>query len=197
MDLFRAKMNNYLEEAAPLQDNSEGSSVPQQCMYYYDLLTKYPHIKRIVEIGFNVGISAAAFLSVRPDIEVISFDICSHDYVFKIKNVLDKHFPDRHTLIYGDSTKVVPMLRRFFDGFKPVDLFFVDGWHKEPVPRLDIMNALEWCNSESLLMVDDVCPAHGSEGVVQAVLDCATQKKIEIIDHLMYQDRGWVICKKI
>lgn len=197
MEQFGSIINKYVAEVVPLQDNSEGSSIPAQCAYYFNLLTMRPNIKRIVEIGFNVGLSAASFLATRPDIEVISIDICSHDYVLKIKKVLDSYFPGRHTLICGDSTAAVPMLKRFFNGFAPVDLFFVDGYHCEPVPRLDILNSLEWCGPDSLIIIDDVCPTHGSEGVVQAVISCAEEKKIAIIEHIINGDRGWVLAKKL
>lgn len=196
MDKFFETFISYVKEVQPIQDDSEGSSVRNQCAYYYELLMSKPHIKRIVEIGFNSGISATAFLASRPDIEVISIDICSHDYIIKIKKVVDKYFPGRHTLVCGDSTQAVPMLRRFFEGFKPVDLFFIDGWHKEPVPRIDLQNALEWCGPDSLIIVDDVCPMHGSEGVVQAVADFLEQRKIDVIEHKMSADRGWMLCKK-
>jgi predicted O-methyltransferase YrrM len=197
MEQFGQIMNKYVNEILPLQDNSEGSSIPKQCEYYFELLQKNTNIKRIVEIGFNIGLSAASFLASRPDIEVISIDICSHDYVLKIKKVLDSYFPGRHTLICGDSTTAVPMLKRFFNGFVPVDLFFVDGYHRDPVPRLDILNALEWCGPDSFIIIDDVCPTHGSEGVVQAVISCAEEKKINIIQHIMCADRGWVLAKKL
>lgn len=190
-------IHQYLRDIIHLQDDSEGSSIPNQIEYYYNLLQSRPHIKRIVEIGFNAGISAVAFLASRPDIEVISIDICSHDYVLKIKKVVDKYFPGRHTLICGDSTAAVPMLRRFFDGFAPVDLFFIDGWHKEPVPRIDLKNALEWCGPESHIIVNDVCPMHGSDGVIQAVMDGIEQNKIAVIEHATAGDRGWVLCRKI
>lgn len=197
MEQYAEKINTYVAEVAPLQDNSEGSSVGEQYTYYYNLLTSKPHIKRIVEIGFNIGLSACSFLAARPDIEVISIDIFSHDYVVKIKKVLDKHFPGRHSLICGDSVTTVPMLRRFFAGFEAVDLFFVDGWHKDPVPRLDILNALEWCNESSLIIVDDICPAHGSEGVIQGLISVLEEKKMALLEHKIAGDRGWVLCKKL
>lgn len=197
MDTFPDKIQNYISKVVNLQDNSEGSAIPEQLSYYYTLLKTYPHIKRIVEIGFNAGLSAAAFLASRDDISVISFDICSHDYVINIKREIDKHFPGRHTLIIGDSKEALPMLNKFFSiESNPVDLFFVDGDHRDPMPLIDIENALKWLSPNSLLIVDDMCELHGNQGVNQAIDKCIKDGKLTILDHRLARDRGWGVFHK-
>ena len=197
MTTFIDKINKYLQTVSPMQDNSEGSAIGEQIGYYHNFLLANPHVKRVVEIGFNAGLSAAAFLATRDDIEVISFDIGIHDYVIKIKKELDKQFPGRHTLVIGDSKDALPMLNRFFDVTKaPVDVFFVDGDHRAPMPLIDIKNALKWLGPDGTLIVDDICEAHGGQGVNQAIDECVRSGLITIVEILQARDRGWGVFKK-
>ncbi len=197
MTEFTKTINTYLNSITDLQDNSEGSAIPEQIGYYYTLLQNNTHIKRIVEIGFNAGLSAATFLACRDDIQVISFDIGSHEYVLKIKNELDKLFPGRHSLIIGNSKDALPMINNFFNtSQQPVDLFFVDGDHRDPMPLIDIENALKWIGPQGILIVDDICETHGSAGVNQAVQKYLNEKKIVLLDHKLTRDRGWGVFQK-
>ena len=177
-------------------DQPEGSSIPEQIQYYLELLHKNPSIKRIVEIGFNLGISAAAFLAARPDTHVVSIDIGAHAYVLPAKRNIDKHFPGRHSLVVGDSTTTVPFLHGFFNNPNPVDLFMIDGYHVEPVPRIDLSNALVWCGPETYIIVDDVCATYGGEGVNDAVRDALSAGTVKFVEHKSAQDRGWVLLKR-
>jgi predicted O-methyltransferase YrrM len=175
-------------------DGSEGSSVPDQMTYYIHLIQNNPNIKTVLEIGFNLGISAATFLAARPDIQVVSLDIGSHAYVLNAKINIDKHFPGRHTLIIGDSTTTLPFLEKIF-GARPVDLIMIDGGHTRPIPKLDLENSLHWCGPETLILFDDVCEAHGSNGVNEAVKEAIDTKKVIFLDHKMSGDRGWALLK--
>lgn len=187
-------LNSFLKDIT-YADQPEGSSTQEQVSYYLELLYKNPSIKRIIEIGFNLGISAASFLSARPDIHVTSIDIGSHAYVLPAKRNIDKHFPGRHSLVVGDSTAALPFLKGFF-GARSVDLFMIDGYHVEPVPRIDLSNALQWCGPETYIIVDDVCESWGSEGVNQAVRDAIEAGNVTFIEHKEARDRGWVLLKR-
>jgi tRNA G46 methylase TrmB len=57
------------------------------------------------EIGFNTGLSSHAFLTANPDVHVVSFDLNKHGCVKVVKKLIDKKFPGRHTLIYGDLNR--------------------------------------------------------------------------------------------
>lgn len=189
------KINAFIE-SIDYADQPEGSSIPEQVEYYQELLLNNPSIKRVVEIGFNLGISAAAFLSARNDVHVVSIDIGAHAYVLPAKRHIDAHFPGRHSLIIGDSTAAVPFLHEFFrSGAKPVDLFMIDGYHVDPVPRIDLNNALAWCGPDTCILVDDVCDAWGLEGVNDAVHDAIRDRKVQLLDHRFAGDRGWVLLK--
>ena len=177
-------------------DGSEGSSVPDQVNYYIELIKNNPNIKTVLEIGFNAGISAAAFLAARADIQVVSLDIGHHFHVLGAKYNIDKHFPGRHSLVIGDSTKTMPFLRDYF-GARPIDLIMIDGWHIRPVPKIDLENCLEWCGPHTFIIVDDVCETYGGMGVNEAVAEVIDTKKVVFLEHKMSGDRGWVLLKKV
>lgn len=190
---FHTAVMKYLEKVKDYENQSEGSSIQDQIEYDYDLIDGYPNIKNILEIGMNMGISTVAFLSVRPDIHVTSVDICSHNYVEKCKEMIDQLFPDRHTLLKGNSVMVVPQI----PPTTKYDLIFVDGNHKEPYPLLDIQNILPYCHEETFIMVDDLCDTYGKEGVYQAIDQLLQEKKIKFIEQVSAEDRGWGIFRKV
>lgn len=190
---FYVRLMKYLGDVKDYEKGAEGSSVQGQIDYDYDLLSLYPNITKILEIGMNMGISAATFLSVRPDIHVTSVDICEHEYVEKCKLILDQQFPGRHTLIKGNSLMVVPKIPTT----EKYDLIFVDGNHKEPYPLLDIQNILPYCHKDTFIMVDDVCDKYGKEGVYQALDQLTDENKIKFIEKVDAEDRGWAIYRKV
>jgi predicted O-methyltransferase YrrM len=189
-----AQINSFFNNIT-YNDNSEGSSVPDQVNYYIELIKSNPNIKTVLEIGFNLGISAAAFLAARSDIQVVSLDIGSHAYVLDAKRNIDKHFPGRHTLIIGDSTTTLPFLGKIF-GTRPVDLVMIDGGHTRPIPQIDLENSLHWCGPHTFILFDDVCEAHGCHGVNEAVAEAIDTKKVVFLEHKMSGDRGWALLKK-
>jgi predicted O-methyltransferase YrrM len=191
------KMNKYVQDVMMnvKMENVEGSSIQEQISYFIGLLEYNHHIKRIVEIGFNLGISAAAFLSSRNDTEVISVDIGCHAYVLQAKEQIDKNFPGRHRLIIGNSKDVIPYLHKEL-AWSP-DMIFIDGDHGAPMPQIDIENCLLFASQETLLILDDVCEAHGGYGVVEAFDEAVQKEQIIVLRKITHNDRGWALFKKL
>ncbi len=187
------KINAFIS-SIDYADQPEGSSIPEQILYYFDLLERNLRIKTVVEIGFNLGISAAAFLSSRSDVSVVSVDIGIHGYVLPAKRNIDRHFPNRHTLVIGDSATTIPFLHNFF-GSKTVDLFMIDGDHREPAPEVDLANALSWCSEETYIIVDDVL--EGNLGVIAAVEAAIAANRVKLIERRMTRDRGWALLQRV
>ena len=156
----------------------EGGSLIGQCKYFIDFLIANPKIKNIVEIGFNTGVSSAYFLSARDDIKVISVDIGYHRYVYECKKLIDEQFPGRHTLIIGDSRKIIPELNKSDPRIKP-DLIFIDGDHGEPTPLIDARNCLALADKETVLVMDDTNLYNGWAGVLQAMCELIQKKEID------------------
>ncbi|MCB0309637.1 MAG: class I SAM-dependent methyltransferase [Bdellovibrionales bacterium] len=177
----------------------EGGLIAEQAHYINQLLLQLPEITKICEVGFNAGHSAAAFLGARDNTQVLSFDLGEHNYVQLAKRVIDLVFPRRHVLVLGDSTFTIPLLRDFIgvpEG--SVDLIYVDGGHIAPVPELDLRNLLFYLHKGGLVMLDDYCEAHGSDGVLAAWDSAVSAGKVELIDgpHQV-RDRGWLLGRKL
>ena len=171
------RYNEHLKGIS-ITEEVEGGSEIHQCKYFIDFLIANPKIKNIVEIGFNAGVSSAYFLSAREDIRVISVDIGYHRYVNECKKLIDEQFPERHTLLIGDSKKIIPELNKLEPKIKP-DLIFIDGDHEEPTPLIDARNCLALADKETILVMDDTNIYNGWNGVLQAMCTLIQKKEID------------------
>jgi len=171
------KYNLGLKEIS-IKEEVEGGSEIHQCKYFIDYLIANPQIKTILEIGFNTGVSSAYFLSAREDIKVISVDIAFHRYVYECKKLIDTQFPERHTLLIGDSKKIIPELNTSEPRIKP-DLIFIDGDHVEPTPLIDARNCLALADKDTVLVMDDTNLHNGWAGVLQAMCELIKTKEID------------------
>lgn len=189
--LFQA----WLAQNPDLKDQ-EGSCNPGQIDFFWAFLRQQTEIKNILEIGFNSGLSAAAFLEARSDIRLVSVDIGVHTYVLRAKQWLERLFPGRHMLVIGDSLDVLPQMEHRFPGFVP-DLVWVDGGHDGDVPYMDICNACKLVGKTGLILVDDVQPHHVA--VCNGVNRALKEKKVALVGQWATQDqsRGWALLKKL
>jgi predicted O-methyltransferase YrrM len=172
-----------------------GSVIQQQAEFMMQFLREHPEIKYILETGFHTGLSAALMMSVRPEIEVTSFDIFWFDYTSKAKLLLDRSFPDRHILIAGNSATT---LKTFFirnPNYSP-DFVFIDGGHDRPIPYIDTYVILSNCRAGAWVMIDDYCVEHGSGGVMEAVDLFVKEGVLEDVKGFKAADRGWVLGRR-
>ena len=116
-------------------------------------LTNQPNL-RVMEIGFNAGHSAEVFLKHNTSLTLTSFDIGIHDYVNAAKGYIDEVYPDRHTLILGDSQKTVPAYLENNKGAK-FDVIFIDGDHTYEVAKADMENCFHLAHKDTIVMLDD------------------------------------------
>ena len=178
--------------AAIVNEQTEGGSILEQSDFFIKYLLDNPHIKLVMEIGFNTGVSANAFLSARADIKVVSVDIGVHAYIPRCKKALDKQYPGRHTLLIGDSKTVVPGL-----SITP-DLIFIDGDHAEPGPLIDARNCLALAAPRTILIMDDTTLTLGWAGVLQAMCELIRNREVDLtyIHSHAVKDRGWTLFRK-
>jgi predicted O-methyltransferase YrrM len=199
MEPAKLKFNECINEINKLkiQEVIEGSISEKQILFFIEYLIQNPNIKNILEIGFNLGSSAAAFLSARTDTIVISIDIGIHSYVKDAKKVINTCFPNRHTLLIGDSKILMRKIELIYPNFKP-DLIFIDGDHIEPTPIIDLRNALYLANKDTSIILDDCSIANGYAGVIQAYLELIKYKEIDVSSSKIYVDgvTGWILMKK-
>jgi hypothetical protein len=134
-------------------NNFEGycQQLPNQV---YDLkrLTSNSNIN-MMEIGFNAGHSADIFLQ-NKDLKLTSFDLGEHKYVSYAKEYIDSTYPDRHTLILGDSTVTVPLYIKDNKDVK-FDIIFIDGGHEYNIVKNDMENCMKLAHSDTIVILDD------------------------------------------
>lgn len=191
-------INKFIQEwQAEKFPPGEGQTVPAQIEWFARFLTQNPQIKTVWEIGMNQGLSTGCILACRPDIKVVSIDIGLHDYVPKAQKMLGRLFPNRHLLILGDSTDVLPQLTFGLSSRSP-DLIFMDGGHTEPVVSLDITNCLNACNPATFLVIDDYHLKYPYQREVMAAVDKAlANKRMKMLGQWEGQQREWGLFKKL
>jgi hypothetical protein len=124
-------------------------------------LSKLPDIN-IMEIGFNAGHSAEIFLQNNPSAKLTSFDLGVHAYCQVAKEYMDLTYPNRHTLILGDSTITLP---KYIDENpnRIFDLIFIDGGHDYMIADSDLKNCRKMANKETIVIMDDTIHKNGWE----------------------------------
>lgn len=139
--------------------------------------------QNILEIGFNAGHSANLFLYINPTSNVLSFDIGEHDYIKIGKEYIDKTYPNRHTLIIGDSTKTIPI----YETTIKYDVIFIDGGHSYEVAKADLLNCKKFAHKDTIVIMDDTMYSKVWEkdwtiGPTKAWLECNIITEISHID---------------
>lgn len=110
--------------------------------------------KHIMEIGFNAGDSADLILRNAPGATLTSFDLGVHaNYVLSGKEYIDKTFPNRHTLIIGDSKNTVPEYASISN--RKFDVILVDGGHEYIDAITDLTNCFRLAHPETIVILDD------------------------------------------
>jgi len=165
-------LDDYLKKNnAKISEGNSHQIVRQINLLSY--LAKKKDIKNILEIGFNAGHSSEIFLLANPDCNVVSFDIGVHDYVSIGKKYIDLTFPNRHTLIIGNSLETIP---KYYPGFK-FDIIFIDGGHSYKTAFNDIINCKRFAHENTILVIDDVVMNKELQrkcnvGPTKALIDC-------------------------
>ena len=160
----------------------EGCSqqIPQQVMDLINL-TKKPNIN-VMEIGFNAGHSAEVFLKNNKDLTLTSFDLGEHNYVTSAKEYIDVTYPNRHTLILGDSRTTIPIYLQNNKDTK-FDIIFIDGGHDYEIAKADMENCFHLAHKDTIVALDDTIFTKGWEkgytiGPTRTWIEHLQEKKI-------------------
>ena len=108
-------------------------------------------ISKVMEIGFNAGFSTLLMLVSNPNITISCFDLGEHSYTKPCFEKLQELFPDRLTIIYGDSTKTLPLVSSDIK----YDMIHIDGGHSTDVAENDIIYSYSLCKQGTILIMDD------------------------------------------
>ena len=145
---------NFYKTHNLFPNNFEGFSqqIPGQVEFLKNIANNFK-IKNIMEIGFNAGHSAELFLSSNPNANIVSFDIGIHNYLKLGKEFIDENYPNRHTLIIGNSLNTVP--EYFKKENKKFDLIFIDGDHTYETAIQDLLNCKNLAHDKTIVIMDD------------------------------------------
>lgn len=121
-------------------------------------------IKSVLEIGFNAGHFSDNFLSSNPNIHVLSFDLGIHDYVGVGKAFIDQTYPNRHSLILGDSRISIPMFSDKNLGAK-FDLIFINGGSDYDTSKSDFLNCKCLAHKDTIVIMNSSSQDNGDSGV--------------------------------
>lgn len=154
------------------------------------LVEENPEVKLIAEVGFNAGHSSDIFLKSGENTKVVSFDLGKYRYTNPAKEFIDQNYPERHTLIKGDSRKTIPKFIEENEEMK-FDLIFIDGGHSYDCAIKDITNMKAMAHKDTILIIDDV----RMKGVMQATEECIENELITEIETIRSKRKSWTICR--
>jgi hypothetical protein len=120
----------------------------------YMTIAQAPFLKTVCETGFNAGHSTFGWLTTNPGVHVYSFDIGKHDYSRPMATYLQKLYPDRLNVTWGDSTVTLPKFQQDHPHVK-CDLIIIDGGHTQDVCESDFYNFMYMANFDNILILDD------------------------------------------
>jgi predicted O-methyltransferase YrrM len=144
-------INDYLNEHGIFK--IEGYTEHPRHIHDLIQLVQNPSIRTIIEIGFNAGHSAELFLKHNPMVTMISFDIGEHEYVSIAKKYIDMTYPNRHSLIIGDSTIQLPDYISKHNISS--DIIFIDGGHTYDIAKSDLENSRSFAHENTIVIMDD------------------------------------------
>ena len=120
--------------------------------------------------------------------KVVSFDINDHTYTKYAKIFIDHVYPDRHTLIIGDSTKTIPE----YQNESKFDIIFIDGGHTYDVAKQDLENCKRFAHSDTIVIMDDTLFHHKqlqyTIGPTRTWFELTQNQLIEEIGHIDFSE---------
>lgn len=147
-----ASLDDFCKSENVIIKEGHSQQVKEQSEFLRNIVND-ESINHVMEIGFNAGHSAELFLSSKKNLDLVSFDIGNHKSVNLCKQFIDQTYPDRHTLIIGNSLDTVPEYYQKHN--KKFDLIFLDGGHYYKFAKGDIVNCKNLAHNKTIIIMDD------------------------------------------
>lgn len=145
-------LRRYLKSNGITMGDGYSQQIGEQKILLTNIINN-DNVKNVMEIGFNGGHSAELILDTS-DVKLTSFDIGHHSYVKIGKEYIDNKYPERHTLIIGNSTKSVPEFVKKNPSIK-FDVIFIDGGHDYKTSKQDLLNCKKLAHNDTIVIMDD------------------------------------------
>lgn len=129
---------------------AHGAPSHQKLTLLYQELAKPPFVKTVCEIGFNIGDSALAWLTAKPNVVLHSFDIGTKPKTPYIAVLLKKWFGDRFYFHAGNSLISVPIWTAAMG--KICDVLSIDGDHSYEFVFADLLNMRDVARNPNILV---------------------------------------------
>ena len=144
--------------------NWDGCGFPESYLRSIFDFVKQRQFKNVcLEIGFDSGSSALAFLRACPEAVLMSVDI--QDSLKGVELIANSEVKDRHSFIHADS-------RIYLKGLQgPFEYIYIDGDHDYDVALQDLKNCAGLLSEHGVMVVDDCDPGHQHFGVNKAVTE--------------------------
>lgn len=158
------------------------------------------NIKNVIEIGFLAGHSAELFLKLNNHVKVTSIDDGALQSVSAGKEYIDLNYPNRHTLIKGNSN-IILTNDKFNVSQLKYDIILIDGSFKYDIVKQDIILSKKLAHSDTILIINNVLKnkfwmKYWTEEVSNATAELVSSGFITNLHNIdIDTGRGSVTCK--
>ena len=173
------------------------ADVPRENLLFLNIINRTQFIRTVCEVGFNAGHSSLAWLTGNRNTHVYSFDANFHKYSPLMAKYINKTFPGRFNIIWGDSKKTIPAFTKKHPGFT-CDLIWIDGGHDYPEIKADLRNLRALANKKRhYLLIADHPTRHGISGAWKEELDAAQVEEFNKCFCPRHKTRGFTLGRYI
>jgi len=172
--------------------STEGYWSTTDCLIVAEDILNRTHAKTMLEIGFNIGYSAAVWLEAGIK-HLYVIDINQHkDTLPALTATTITYLTKKIAWLLADSTS--EEARAW--SIHPIDIAFIDGGHSYRVCMSDSLLSID--KGAKWLVYDDVIESH-SNGIWDVITTLETEKKIELVCSypMTWTEQGYVVLAKV
>ena len=135
-------------------------------------------VRTVCETGFNYGHSSFAYLTAKSDSKVHSFDLANHHYALVMTSFLNRIFPGRLFVHFGNSSYTIPEYIVGNPSFR-CDLMLVDGGHDYDIAKSDLTHFVSVANPDNNVIMFDDYPTDWGTAIGRAWEEMIDSHKIK------------------